>query len=230
MYDENMECKNCKCRCVKNGKHKTGVQRYYCKGCRLYQQLRYIYKGCEKSIVKEIEKLTTESCGIRSISRVLEISEGKVIKSIKQLYRERLKVKRTILFGKEYELDEMRTYIGNKKRKYWVVYAIDRATREVVDFKVGKRTTRTLKRIVDTLLLAKAKKIYTDKLNIYKSLIPETLHERSKYKINRIERKNLSVRTHLKRLSRKTICFSKTISMLEATLGVYFWKNNSSYA
>ena len=119
----------------------------------------------------------------------------------------------------------MKTYIGNKNKRYWIVYAIDRVTREVIDFKVGRRTKRTLKRIVDTLLLAGAKKIYTDKLKLYEYLIPQEVHERSQYKINRIERKNLSVRTHLKRLSRRTICFSKSITMLEASLGLYFWKS-----
>ncbi len=219
-----MECKYCNNECKKSGLTKKYNQRYYCPLCRKYQQYLYLYKGCEQGVSGKVEVLNNESCGIRSISRILNISKGKVISTIKKLYKERQKKKRIILLGQEYELDEMRTYIGNKRRMYWIVYAINRATREVVDFKVGKRNIKTLKRIVDTLLLAKAKKIYTDKLNIYKILIPEQQHERSQYKINRIERKNLSVRTHLKRLSRKTICFSKSTTMLEATLGLYFWK------
>ena len=195
-----MDCKYCTEECSRSGVTKSNIQRYYCTKCHKYQQNIYFYKGCEQGISEEVEILTTESCGIRSISRILKISKGKVINTIKKLYRERLKVKREILLGREYELDEMHTYIGNKNRKYWIVYAIDRATREVIDFKIGKRTKKTLKRVVDTLLLAQAKKIYTDKLTIYQSLIPEKQHDRSQYKINRIERKNLSVRTHLKTL------------------------------
>ena len=126
-------------------------------------------------------------------------------------------------------MDEMKTYIGNKKKKYWIACAIDRSTGEVVDFRIGKRTNKTLKKVVDTLLLSKAKKIYTDGLNNYKTLMPETIHKIGKYKINHIERNNLSVRTHLKLLSRRTICFSKSISMLEATLDLYFWKNSYSF-
>jgi insertion element IS1 protein InsB len=117
----------------------------------------------------------------------------------------------------------MRTYIKNKENRYWIAYAIRRDTREVVDLKVGKRNKKTLCRITDTLLLSEAIKIYTDRLNLYEYLIPQDLHTRSKYKINYIERKNLSVRTHLKRLARKTICFSKSIVMLEACLKIYFW-------
>ncbi len=224
-----MDCHYCANSCVKSGKYSNGHQRYYCKVCKRHQKETYIYKGCEQGISEEVEKLTNESCGIRSISRILKISTGKVLRSIKKSWQEKRKQKRIILYGREYELDEMKTYIGNKNKRYWIVYAIDRATRKVIDFKVGKRTKKTLQRVVDTLLLAGAKKIYTDKLKLYEYLIPKEIHDRSQYKINRIERKNLSVRTHLKRLSRRTICFSKSISMLEATLGVYFWKNNYSF-
>lgn len=221
-----MECRYCKNDCIKSGKYLNHHQRFFCTICRKYQKSVYLYKGCEQGISAQIAILITESCGIRSISRILKISTGKVIRSIKKIFQERRKVKRTKLFGREFELDEMRTYIGNKKKKYWIVYAIDRATKEVVDFKVGKRNNKTLQKVIDTLLLSKAKKIYTDNLRNYKYLIPEEIHKTGKHQINHIERKNLSVRTHLKRLSRKTICFSKSISMLEASLGIYFWRES----
>jgi insertion element IS1 protein InsB len=224
-----MECHYCNKHCIKSGKYLNGHQRYYCIGCNKYQKIIYCYKGCEIGISRQVEVLNNNSCGIRSISRVLKISTGKVIRSIKKSWLEKRKLKQAILCGREYELDEMCTYIGNKENRYWIVYAIDRITKDTVDFKIGRRTKKTLKRVVDTLLLSGAKKIHTDKLKLYEYLIPKELHERSQYKINRIERKNLSVRTHLKRLSRKTICFSKSLSMLEATLGVYFGKNNSSF-
>jgi insertion element IS1 protein InsB len=226
----NMKCKYCKGNCIRFGLYRNGDQRFRCKECLKCQKEVYIYTGCEIDLKYEIELLTRESCGIRSISRILEVSVYKVTKTIKELWLERRKQKRILLFGREYEMDEMKTYIGRKEKKYWIAYAIDRMTRNVVDFKIGKRTNATLKRVIDTLLLSKAKKIYTDNLKNYKTLIPKEIHKTGKYKINRIERNNLSVRTHLKRLSRKTICFSKSISMLEATLGVYFWRNNCLFA
>ena len=221
-----MECNYCKGKCIKFGLYLNRDQRYRCKLCLRSQKVAYIYVGCEPEIKYEIEAMINESCGIRSISRILKISPGKVIKTIKALWEEQKKKKRIILRGRIYELDEMKTFVGNKNKKYWIVYAIDRVTKEVIDFKVGKRTNKTLKKVVGTLLLAEARKIYTDGLRNYKTLIPESIHKVGKYKINHIERKNLSVRTHLKRLSRKTICFSKSIEMLEASLGLYFWKNN----
>jgi insertion element IS1 protein InsB len=80
-----------------------------------------------------------------------------------------------------------------------VIYALDKQTGQVVDMKVGKRNKMNLKRITDTLLLAKCNQVYTDGLTIYKQLIPAGIHKVKSYGTNRIERKNLSLRTHLKR-------------------------------
>jgi IS1 family transposase len=160
--------------------------------------------------------LTKESCGIRSIARILNISTTTVARKIKSIAKQ-ITRPFPILQGKEYEVDEMRTYIGNKQRLYWVVYALRRDTKEVIDFKVGKRTGKTLQRVVDTVLLSGAVQLHTNKFPLYESIVPETIHRTAKYNINHIERKNLSVRTHLKRLARKTICFSRSREILEAT-------------
>ncbi|MCA4783332.1 transposase, partial [Empedobacter stercoris] len=40
---------------------------------------------------------------------------------------------------------------------------------------------------------------------------------------NHIERNHLSLRTHLKRLNRKTICYTKNMDILSAILTIYFW-------
>ena len=110
-----------------------------------------------------------------------------------------------------------------------MIYALDKQSGQVVDLKVGRRTKTNLKRVTDTLLLANCKQIYTDGLKIYRELIPRALHKIKRYGTNKIERKNLSLRTHLKRLNRKTICFSKSISMLEACLKIYFWHGYGSF-
>ena len=67
------------------------------------------------------------------------------------------------------------------------------------------------------------KKIYTDRLRNYSSLIDHSIHCISLYSTNHIERHNLTLRTHLKRLSRKTICFSRSAGILSAILKIYFW-------
>ena len=222
-----MQCARCNNMAVKNGKSKKGIQRFYCRACKKGFQNHYVNKACEKDITEKIAMLTRESCGVRSIARILKISCTTVIKRTKN-FANSVRRPFEILMSKEYEVDEMRTFIGNKKSLYWIVYALRKDTKEVIDFKVGKRTKETLQNVVDTLLLSHAKEVHTDGYWLYQSLIPPEVHRQKKYNINRIERKNLSIRTHLKRLSRKTICFSKSKEMLEACLKIYFWSGKKS--
>ncbi|MDR0844770.1 MAG: IS1 family transposase, partial [Tannerella sp.] len=66
-------------------------------------------------------------------------------------------------------------------------------------------------------------KIYTDRLRQYKTLIPSAIHHTSLYGTNHIERNNLTIRTHIKRLARKTICYSKSMVILLSVMKIYFW-------
>lgn len=222
-----MKCNDCKETGVKNGSGKSGSQRYRCKRCKRYWQGSYRYKACERHTDVNIVTLKKESCGVRSISRILKISMTTVISRVKKIAKAVIRPFH-IVQGKEYEVDEMRTYIGNKGRLYWVVYALRRDTREVIDFKVGKRNLKTLGKVVGTVLLSGATKVFTDGYEPYKGLIPKEVHRKAKHNINHIERNNLSIRTHLKRLARKTICFSRSKEMLEACLKIYFWENKTS--
>jgi IS1 family transposase len=156
------------------------------------------------------------------MARILGIARQTVLKRI-QLTAKAIRRPVDKLDQVSLEVDELWTYINRKENEYWVAYAIDRRTRSVVDFAVGKRTKATLKELIDRLLHLNPKIIRTDKLTLYEHLIPKKLHRRGAAVINRIERKNLSIRTHLKRLSRRTICFSRSLQMLESCLRIYFW-------
>ena len=131
--------------------------------------------------------------------------------------------KPAIALNKGYEVDELCTFCKNKSKLLWRVYAIDKDTGKVADFAIGSQTKGTLNKVIYTLLLSQAKIIYTDKLPLYHFLISEPIHCTSRYGTNRIERKNLTLRTHLKRLNRRTICFSKRVAMLSACLTIYLW-------
>ena len=135
------------------------------------------------------------------LSRMLKIS-----KQIRTPYFQKL--------GCKFEVDELWSFVGSKKNITWITYAIERQSREVIDCVVGRKTTVNIKPLIDKLLLLHPRRIYTDRLNIYPSLIPKELHKRFQYCTNRIERKNLTLRTHIKRLSRRTICFSKVLRVV----------------
>jgi insertion element IS1 protein InsB len=216
-----MNCHYCFGPCIKKGKQKNGSQKFYCKHCEKYQQETYINKAWHPSTNDLIRKMTIRSCGVRAIGFILGISPTTVIR--KTLRIAESITKPAVPLGKTYEVDELKSYCKYKTRERWVTYAIRSDTRQTVDFRIGRRSKRNLGAVIQTLLLSKARKIYTDRLKTYQFLIPRKIHRRQCYKINHIERKNLDLRTHLKRLGRKTICFSKSDAMLEACLKIYFW-------
>ncbi len=166
--------------------------------------------------------MNNEGVGIRAMSRLLKISWSSVQRKLIFLNNQ---IKKPVLIetNQEYEIDELRTYIGNKENECWIVYAINKSTRQVIDFAVGRRTTENIKQVTASVLCLNPGRIFTDRLNIYPGLIPKSKHIASAYRINHIERKNLDLRKDLKCLNRKTICYSKSEEMLKVKLKIYFF-------
>lgn len=46
-------------------------------------------------------------------------------------------------------------------------------------------------------------------------------HEVGKHNMQKIESKHINLRTHIKRLARRTICFFKTIQMHDIVIGLF---------
>lgn len=214
-------CINCNGKAIKHGKSSTGKQRYSCKNCHKTFLKTYTYNACKHGTNSVITRYLKEGLGIRSIARLLEISPTTILKRILEISKSITKP--YISFGKCYEVDEIKTFIKHKSKRYWIVYAFQRDTKQVLDFAVGKRSNATLLKVINTLLLSNVQKIYTDKFPNYKHIIPEDIHKTTVYGTNHIERMNLTLRTHLKRLNRRTICFTRSLQMLSACLKIYFW-------
>ena len=197
-------------------------QRFYCKDCKRSYQSQYVYQAYKSETNNFIKSLLKESCGIRSIGRVLNISLNTVLSRMINISKQ-IKIPYFNKFGCKFEVDEMFIKIANDKKQNWLIYAIEQKTKNVVSFTIGGRNTENLRSVINKVLLLHSKRIYTDGLNMYPSIIPKEIHKRFQYCTNRIERMNLNLRTHIKRLSRKTICFSRNKIYLEAHLKIYFW-------
>lgn len=215
-----MNCKHCSQSCIKKGFNNT-TQKYYCKTCKKHQQTHYIHRSCNEKDLLIITKLICIGVSISGISKYTGISKSHVINLIKKISG-KLKSRLPKEINQEYEVDELRTFIKKKTNGIYLIYGINKKTKEVVDFIVGTRTKENINKLIQKVNSLKPKRIFTDKLNIYPTLIPPTIHTASAYKINHIERFNLTIRTHIKRLSRKTICYSKSAQMLECVLKIYF--------
>ena len=107
------------------------------------------------------------------------------------------------------EADEFWSYVGNKKNQRWTWYAVERKSGIILAWHNGRRTDESCCRLMDKLSVFPVICYYTDDWQSYRKYIPSEKHAVGKSNTWRIERRNLNFRTHLKRLNRKTICFSK---------------------
>ena len=216
-----LKCPYCKGYSVKNGKSRCGKQRFHCKICKRYFLEYYTRESYRPKINEKIIRLLKEGFGISNLSRYLNISKTTVLRRI-HVIAEKLR-RPPVLFNQTYEIDEQWTYVKSKSQPTWIIYALCRETKQIVDFVVGSRTNEIIGRVVNKLVLSNPIKIYTDKLLNYRTLIPAYIHVTKRGGTNHIERQNLENRKDLKRLGRKTICYSKSIAILSACLKIYFW-------
>jgi len=85
----------------------------------------------------------------------------------------------------------------------------------------GRRKDEVFLKLKELLEPFGIKKYCTDGWGAYQRYLPVELHDIGKRKTQRIERKHLRLRTRIKRLTRKTICFSKPELMHEGVIGLF---------
>ncbi|EAO5998021.1 IS1 family transposase, partial [Salmonella enterica] len=66
--------------------------------------------------------------------------------------------------------------------------------------------------------------IASDDWGSYVREVPKGKHLTGKIFTQRIERNNLTLRTRIKRLARKTICFSRSVELHEKVIGSFIEK------
>jgi len=119
-------------------------------------------------------------------------------------------------------MDEMWSFVRNKKTQCWLWHAINHENGDVVAYVFGTRQNEVLWKLLDLLgdINIEIVKVYSDNNFAYRDAIPHNVLETGKKNTQKIERKHLNFRTRLKRLARKTICFSKTLEMHTITFGL----------
>jgi insertion element IS1 protein InsB len=90
----------------------------------------------------------------------------------------------------------------------WLWHAIDRSTGQVLAYVFGRRSDEVFLQLKDLLEPFGIHRYCTDGWGAYQRHLESEKHEVGKRKTQRIERKHLKLRTRIKRLTRKTICFS----------------------
>jgi insertion element IS1 protein InsB len=118
------------------------------------------------------------------------------------------------------ELDEMWSFVQKKSNQRWLWLAIDHETREVLAFTFGARKDVVFRELQALLEPFGINMFYTDDWGAYERNLNPDQHTISKTNTQAIERKNLTLSTRIKRLCRKTICFSKSVAMHDIVIGL----------
>lgn len=238
-YYQEITCPNCtNSNLMKSGTSDRGIQRYRCQtsDCPTNTfMLEYCYKACEFGINEQIVEMAINSSGIRDTARVLKINKNTVIRTLKNKENSLVQVNplfQTFDQGKplevrleqvcceEAEVDEQWSFVGNKSNQRWLWHAVDHKTNTVLAYVFGKRKDTVFKELKALLAPLNISRYYTDDWGAYERHLDAEQHEIGKRNTQKIERKNLNFRTWIKRLTRRTICFSKVEKMHDIVIGL----------
>ncbi|HEV3278744.1 MAG TPA: IS1 family transposase [Terriglobia bacterium] len=279
-----MTCHNCKTECRRFGKTRKGQQRYQCCQCfKTYSEPRNEALGGMYTPPEQIEsivKLFVEGCSVRSIERITGVHRDTILRALVIVGQRCERLLERLCQNvpvSDVQLDEMWGYVGCKERRNvtgdpergdaYCFVAIERNTKLVLTWHLGRRTAEDTMRFVDKLDRAAAGhfQVTTDGWKPYPDAIHTALGVRVSYaqlikvygapldeehryspprvleaiakpvwghpdpaKIctSHVERQNLTMRMHIRRLTRLTNAFSKKRENLRAALALHFaWYN-----
>jgi insertion element IS1 protein InsB len=216
------------------GKTRYKCRNAECKRCTFI--LNYTYQGHLPEVKEKIIDMAMNGSGIRDTARVLKISPSTVINEIKKKEsnlafvneKKLAKIEPSQTIVKlcqweevEAELDEMWSFVNSKKEQRWLWHAIDHDTGEILAYVLSGHKDEAFLRLKELLEPFGITQYYTDGWGAYERHIEPALHSVGKCNTQKIERKHLTLRTRIKRLARKTICFSKSIVMHDIVLGLF---------
>jgi len=207
---------------IRNGKTKYGKQRFLCRSCVTSRVAFPKAVGYGATYDRRIVQLTKEGVGIRSTARLLNISPATVLRKI-LIIAEGIEIPQVPRDLSRIQVDELHTFVQKKNKEVCVIFSWDQALKRVLSLAIGTRSKANLRKVIHPLLEAEVESINTDGYSGYRGVVPKKKHTTFKRRNNGIERQNLNLRTHLKRLNRRTICFSKSVVMLLAVVKIYFW-------
>ncbi|MEM0979791.1 MAG: IS1 family transposase [Cyanobacteria bacterium P01_H01_bin.58] len=121
----------------------------------------------------------------------------------------------------EAEMDEMWSFVQSKRQQRWLWHAIDHQTGVVLADVLAPHQDAALSQLMQLLNPFGIQQFYTDSWGAYLRLLEPERHTVGKTNTQRIERKHLTLRTRIKRLARKTICFSKSVLMHDTVIGLF---------
>jgi insertion element IS1 protein InsB len=119
------------------------------------------------------------------------------------------------------ELDEMGSDVRSKAHPRWLWHASDHHTGKVLAYGFGRLKDDVFLKLQELLAPFGITKFYTDGWGAYERHLNAEQHQVGKEHTQKIESKHINLRTRIKRLVRRTLCFSKTEHMHDLVIGLF---------
>jgi insertion element IS1 protein InsB len=118
-------------------------------------------------------------------------------------------------------MDEMWSFYHDKSHQIWLWWAVDHATNTPLAYTFGTREHKYLDELLSLLKPFNIGTVYADDNYAYRDKISGENLVTGKRNTQQIERNHLTLRTRVKRLCRKSICFSKDKRIHKAVIGTF---------
>ena len=115
----------------------------------------------------------------------------------------------------------MWSYYQNKSNQLWLWWAVDHETNTPLAYTFGTREHKYLDELLALLKPFPIGTVYADNNYAYKDRLSADILVTGKKNTQQIERDHLTLRTRIKRLARKSICFSKNRDIHIAVIGTF---------
>ena len=196
-----MTCHNCRIEAKKFGKHRNGLQRFRCAQCRKTftesheTPLDGMYTPLDKA--EQILGLLVEGCSINTIERVTGVHHGTILKLLVVAGEKCEKLMGRVIVNipvRDVQCDEIWAFVQKKEGHKapfeadndgigdaYCFVAIERYTKLVLNFALGRRSQATTDAFIEGLRAATARQrfqISTDGFQPYISAITTTLSDR----------------------------------------------------
>lgn len=210
---------------VRNGIKTTGRQNWKCKECSRQFQDEYVYRGANQSAKNQVIGMRLRGSGVRDTALLSGVSQATVLRClIKESFEAAVKPRHQRY--DRVQIDELWMYVAKKGKKVWLVYAYCYETDEILAFTMGERSSKTINNLLIKLKGLEIKGYLTDKWKSFAEVLPYYQHLIGKQFTKAIEGINTWFRVRIRRLNRRTTCFSKNLAYLYAIIKLAVSKRN----
>jgi transposase-like protein/IS1 family transposase len=195
-----MTCPTCKADAQRFGTNRNGSQRFRCVECKKTFSAKPTDRVEGSTVpladVEKVLQLLIEGCSVRSAERISGLHRDTILKLLVTAGEQCEKLMGRLIVNvpcKDIEADEMWAFVGKKEKRVrpdddpnygdaYTFVAIERNTKLVLNFALGKRNMATTNIFIEGLRHATSGKqkfqITTDGFAPYRSSITTTLHDR----------------------------------------------------